>query len=458
MRIRIRALIAVCGIARRVLFVAAPAFAADDRYRAEVRERGGQGVLREARRAGGSDRRLPEGAVAAEAREQRDHLGLARVPGAVRRHVEVRRAGGQEHGEGPRGPHPQRPRGGRARARRGRGREGAVRTRRSPTPRNEAGRIIEEARQSAETVRARPHRPRRAGGARDPGAGAGRHRQPARRRRWRSCATKLRSCRSTSPAASSSATSTTTRTASSSTASSTRSAEQLSGDRPHRRVRAGAARDRAGRRPARRGRRRAVPLRADRRGQRRAADGARRTRACRPTGAPRSSTSCSRTRARTITRAMAAFIVGAGRGHDLPGDRRALRRARGADRASTSVAEVRSAVPLDDAQVQQLAEALARATGKHVEVKVIVDPTVMGGLVATIGDTVIDGTVRHRLEQLKETHANMAELTIDAERHRGGAAQERRGLPARRSTARRSAACSRSATASRASPGCRTRR
>jgi F-type H+-transporting ATPase subunit delta len=33
---------------------------------------------------------------------------------------------------------------------------------------------------------------------------------------------------------------------------------------------------------------------------------------------------------------------------------------------------------------------------------VVVDPSVLGGVVARIGDTVIDGTVRHRLEQLKE--------------------------------------------------------
>ena len=45
---------------------------------------------------------------------------------------------------------------------------------------------------------------------------------------------------------------------------------------------------------------------------------------------------------------------------------------------------------------------LSRATRKQVEVKVIVDESVMGGIVATIGDTVIDGTVRHRLDQLKE--------------------------------------------------------
>jgi F-type H+-transporting ATPase subunit delta len=35
-------------------------------------------------------------------------------------------------------------------------------------------------------------------------------------------------------------------------------------------------------------------------------------------------------------------------------------------------------------------------------VKVVVDPNVLGGVVARIGDTVIDGSVRHRLDQLKE--------------------------------------------------------
>ena len=103
-----------------------------------------------------------------------------------------------------------------------------------------------------------------------------------------------------------------------------------------------------------------------------------------------------------MTRAIAAFIVGAGRGHDLPAIV-----ARFVELAAQSreheVAEVRSAVPLDDAQVQRLAQALGRATNKNIEVRVVVDPTLLGGIVATIGDTVIDGTVRHRLEQLKET-------------------------------------------------------
>jgi F-type H+-transporting ATPase subunit delta len=107
-------------------------------------------------------------------------------------------------------------------------------------------------------------------------------------------------------------------------------------------------------------------------------------------------------RALALTKAIAAFIVGAGRGHDLPAivDRFVELAAQGREHA---VAEVRSAVPLDDAQRKRIADALSHATRKQVEVKVIVDETVMGGIVATIGDTVIDGTVRHRLEQLKET-------------------------------------------------------
>jgi F-type H+-transporting ATPase subunit delta len=107
-------------------------------------------------------------------------------------------------------------------------------------------------------------------------------------------------------------------------------------------------------------------------------------------------------RALAVSQAMATFIIGAGRGHDFPAIvNRFVELA--AQTREHEVAEVRSATPLDDAQLQRLAESLSLATGKNIEVKLVVDPTVMGGLVATIGDTVIDGTVRHRLEQLKET-------------------------------------------------------
>ncbi len=62
---------------------------------------------------------------------------------------------------------------------------------------------------------------------------------------------------------------------------------------------------------------------------------------------------------------------------------------------------MRTAVPLTPDQETRLAAALANATGKQVSVRAIVDPSVLGGVLATVGDTVIDGSVRTRLEQLK---------------------------------------------------------
>ena len=97
---------------------------------------------------------------------------------------------------------------------------------------------------------------------------------------------------------------------------------------------------------------------------------------------------------------LVSMIVGSGRGRDLPAivDRLVQRAAETKDAA---LAEVRTAVPLTDDQQDRLRAALANATGRNVTVKVVVDPAVLGGVVATIGDTVIDGTVRTHLDQLK---------------------------------------------------------
>ena len=95
------------------------------------------------------------------------------------------------------------------------------------------------------------------------------------------------------------------------------------------------------------------------------------------------------------------FVVVQGRARQLPQILQELS-ALAADARQAVVAEVTSAIPLDDKQRQSLTEALASATGKKIELKVTVDPSVIGGLVAKVGDTVIDGTVRRRLEQLKE--------------------------------------------------------
>ena len=101
------------------------------------------------------------------------------------------------------------------------------------------------------------------------------------------------------------------------------------------------------------------------------------------------------------TVALVSMVVGAGRGSDLV---RIIEAAveRSAGLRNKAVAEVRSAIALSDDQQQRLAEALQQATGKDVTVKVIVDPSVMGGLVTRIGDEVIDGSVRSRINQLRE--------------------------------------------------------
>jgi F-type H+-transporting ATPase subunit delta len=101
------------------------------------------------------------------------------------------------------------------------------------------------------------------------------------------------------------------------------------------------------------------------------------------------------------TLGLLTFIVVQGRARQLPQILEEVSELAAAARNSV-VAEVRSAVPLDADQRKKLADALSKATGKNVEVKVLVDPSVVGGLVAKIGDTIIDGTVRHRLEQLRE--------------------------------------------------------
>jgi F-type H+-transporting ATPase subunit delta len=105
-------------------------------------------------------------------------------------------------------------------------------------------------------------------------------------------------------------------------------------------------------------------------------------------------------RASATTVALVSMVVGTGRARQLPDIIRQLVDMSAAE-ANKEVAEVRSAIPLTDDQRKRLADALGEATGKQVEVKVVIDPSVMGGIVAQVGDTVIDGSVRGRLDKLK---------------------------------------------------------
>lgn len=107
-------------------------------------------------------------------------------------------------------------------------------------------------------------------------------------------------------------------------------------------------------------------------------------------------------RAEPATISLVSMAVGTGRGRELPSIIDSLVQMSAAE-SNKAVAEVRSAVELTAEQRGRLADAIQQATGKQVEVKVVVDPSVLGGVVTTVGDTVIDGSVRTRLEQLKQS-------------------------------------------------------
>ncbi|MBV9413024.1 MAG: F0F1 ATP synthase subunit delta [Acidimicrobiia bacterium] len=107
-------------------------------------------------------------------------------------------------------------------------------------------------------------------------------------------------------------------------------------------------------------------------------------------------------KASSLATNLISFLVGTGRARELPEIVNRLVQRAAAER-QREVAEVRAAVPLDEEQRRRLSEALEKATGKKVELKVLVDPSVLGGVVARVGDTVIDGSVRRRLDQLRES-------------------------------------------------------
>lgn len=110
-------------------------------------------------------------------------------------------------------------------------------------------------------------------------------------------------------------------------------------------------------------------------------------------------------RASELTVNLVGLVISQGRASDLPAiaDRLAQQAARSGGR---DVAEIRSAIELDEATVRRLSAALERAVGTPVEVRTVIDPAVMGGVVARVGDVVIDGSVRSRLQSLRTALEN----------------------------------------------------
>jgi F-type H+-transporting ATPase subunit delta len=62
---------------------------------------------------------------------------------------------------------------------------------------------------------------------------------------------------------------------------------------------------------------------------------------------------------------------------------------------------VYSAFPLDDDERERIAAHVARRTGKQVELTVVVDPGLIGGIVVMVGNQVIDYSLKHFLDQLR---------------------------------------------------------
>jgi F-type H+-transporting ATPase subunit delta len=107
------------------------------------------------------------------------------------------------------------------------------------------------------------------------------------------------------------------------------------------------------------------------------------------------------TRANPQTVGLLGFLVEQGLARDLTRVVDALAEL-AAERRQRSLAEVRTAVPLDAERRRRLTEALSTATGRTLELKVLVDDSVIGGVMARVGDQVFDGTVRRKLELARQ--------------------------------------------------------
>jgi F-type H+-transporting ATPase subunit delta len=106
-------------------------------------------------------------------------------------------------------------------------------------------------------------------------------------------------------------------------------------------------------------------------------------------------------RANPLALSLLGFVVEQGHARELDRIAETLAAVAAGSREH-AVAEVRSAVPLTEAQTKKLAAALSGATGRQVELKVVVDESVVGGIVARIGDEIIDGSVRSKLFEARE--------------------------------------------------------
>jgi len=64
--------------------------------------------------------------------------------------------------------------------------------------------------------------------------------------------------------------------------------------------------------------------------------------------------------------------------------------------------EVTSAVDLDQATISSIGERIGEQTGRRVELTSRVDPGILGGIVLRVGNSILDASIKHRLDQLRK--------------------------------------------------------
>jgi ATP synthase F1 delta subunit len=63
---------------------------------------------------------------------------------------------------------------------------------------------------------------------------------------------------------------------------------------------------------------------------------------------------------------------------------------------------VTSAVELDPGTVSQIGDRIAEQTGRKVDLSAVVEPDILGGLVVRVGNSILDASIRNRLDQLRK--------------------------------------------------------
>ncbi len=64
--------------------------------------------------------------------------------------------------------------------------------------------------------------------------------------------------------------------------------------------------------------------------------------------------------------------------------------------------EITSAVELDPSVAERIGDEIGRQTGRTVELTSSVDPDVIGGIVVRVGNSILDASIRTRLENLRK--------------------------------------------------------